>query len=260
MNIIYSFKKMVQRFLIKSIFKIHPLVYFFTILSFLIGYYKEFIIVSFLIIVHELGHFLCAKSFGVKTKQIYIYPLGGVSQFYMNINTSFCKEFLILIMGPMFQNIAYFILCFFFPNSLVYHYHVGILFFNLLPIYPLDGGKILNLFVNYFFPFKKSLQISILISYVVTVLILFLHQEFSINMILNYLLFLMIIRKEERRIPLYYHKFLLERLFHSFSFRRSIIISKEESFYRYRRNIVQKDNSFLDEVDYLKNKYFSKNY
>ena len=177
----------------------------------------------------------------------------------MELNTPFYKEFLILIMGPISQNIAYIILCFFFSSSLVFHYHIGILFFNLLPIYPLDGGKILNLFVNYCFPYKKSLQISILISYSITIIFLFLHQEFSINMIITYLLFLTIIRKEERKISLYYHKFLLERYFHPISFRKTVIISNEDSFYRYRRNILSQNSFFIDEFHYLKNKYFHKN-
>lgn len=177
----------------------------------------------------------------------------------MELNTPFYKEFLILIMGPISQNIAYILLCFFFPRSLVCHYHIGILLFNLLPVYPLDGGKLLNLLMNYFFPYKKSFQISILISYLITVIILFLHQEFSINMIITYLLFLTIIRKEEKKIPLYYQIFLLERFLHPSFFLKSVIIPNEDSFYRYRRNIIKEDSFLIDEFHYLKNKYFSKN-
>ena len=83
----------------------------------------------------------------------------------MECNTPFYKEFMILIMGPISQNIAYFLLCFFFSSSIVYHYHMGILFFNLLPIYPLDGGKLLHLVMTCFIPYRRSFQLSILIYY-----------------------------------------------------------------------------------------------
>ena len=40
------------------------------------------------------------------------------------------------------------------------NYHYTLLCFNLLPIYPLDGGRILNCIINYLLPYKKGNKLS----------------------------------------------------------------------------------------------------
>ena len=60
-----------------------------------------------LIFVHEMGHFLTSKLLKWKTDKICIYPLGGVTVLNDDINKSLKEEFLIVIMGPIFQMIFY---------------------------------------------------------------------------------------------------------------------------------------------------------
>ena len=60
-------------------------------------------------------------------------------------------------------------------------YHYGILAFNLLPIYPLDGGKLLNIMLNNFMPYKISFKTSIIISYLFIVIYLFLSYPLKLN-------------------------------------------------------------------------------
>ena len=62
-----------------------------------------FILLVLFIIIHELGHFLCAIFLKVEVDKIYIYPFGGISKFHLSFNEAIWKEFLILCMGPIFQ-------------------------------------------------------------------------------------------------------------------------------------------------------------
>ena len=107
-------------------------------MAFLIGSFMPFIILLLLIIVHEIGHFLTAIFFKIEVDKIYIYPFGGVSKFNISLNESLLKEFLILIMGPLFQIAFYFIIINidYFNNyiNLITVYNYTILLFNLLPI------------------------------------------------------------------------------------------------------------------------------
>ncbi len=62
-------------------FKIHPLNYLLMIIVALAGLYKEFLIIFFIIIIHELGHFSAALIYNWKVKSINIYPFGGCINF-----------------------------------------------------------------------------------------------------------------------------------------------------------------------------------
>lgn len=250
------FKKKEKYTTIKNIFKIHPLVYVFAVLSILIGTYKDFFIISTLIVIHECGHFSMAKLLHIKTDSIKIYPLGGITKFDMDISESYQKELWILIMGPIFQIIAYHILILFNRDiELIKSYHYGILFFNLLPIYPLDGGKILQVLLSLLIPYKKAFKASILVGYITTVILLFTSERITLNVLLIYIVLLMLIRKEDLKKNLYFHKFLLERLLKNYSFKRSKVIHKIEEFYRYQKNIIKEHNILYTEKDYLSQKY-----
>lgn len=233
--------------------------YLFLFISIITATYIDFIIISVLIIVHELGHFLAAKYFNIETDKIYIYPLGGISKFNMPLNVPVYKEFIILIMGPLFQNIGYYLLNFIINNqTLLIKYHIGILVFNLLPIYPLDGGKLINLFFSNIIPYKASYKITIIISYLITIIILFINKQITINMIFTYIFLLYLIRKEESKTNYIYNKFLLERYLYNYNFSKDKIISHEKNFYRTKNNIIKIRNKYYNEHSYLKEKYQKK--
>ena len=234
------------------------------IIAILAGFYKEYVCMLVLLIIHELGHFLCAKIFGIHTQQILLYPLGGLSKMELDISEDYKKELLIILMGPLFQCVAYLILKFIFTNEqdLIQQIHFGILSFNLLPIYPLDGGKILNIFLNGFTTYRKSFQISIVMSYLFTILLLFSHKKMSINMITIYCVLLFLIYQEELKGKLYFQKFLLERLLKEHPYKKYKIIYRIKDMYRYKYNLLKKGNQFIKERDFLLQKYnkFRKNY
>ncbi len=220
--------------------------------------YNIFIIISFLIIIHELGHFLCAKVVGVEIEKIVIYPLGGISKFKMPLNISFLKEFLILISGPIFQFIAYYILlkCWHHYEKLINIYHYSILIFNLLPIYPLDGGKLVNLVLSMKLPFKISLKMTIIISYImILVLVLINYPDIHLNLIFMTTFLIYKLVSEQRKTEYLYNKFLLERYIHKYNFKRSKIIHNENNFYRNKRHLIKKDDKYYLEDEFLSQKY-----
>lgn len=194
--------------------------------------------------------------------KIYLYPLGGVTKMNMDLNINPFKELIILMMGPLFQVLAYLLLCLIFNKELVRIYHYGILIFNLLPIYPLDGGKILNIFLNVFFPYKKTYNLVIKISYLIAVIIYLSNKKLSINMIITYIMLIILIRKEELKEEILYQKFLLERYLHKYSYKKNKIVYNIKNMYRYRNNIIKENNIKYSEKEYLNKKYniFSKKY
>ena len=104
--------------------------------------FKEFAMVMLIIIVHELGHLTAAKYYKWNFDKIAIYPFGGCCRFDDKINRSLKEELIILITGPLFQIVLFFIIALLQEKGLMTYrnytifktYHYILLIFNLLPI------------------------------------------------------------------------------------------------------------------------------
>lgn len=161
---------------------------------------------------------------GFKVNRIEIYPYGGCSKLEYDVNIPLWKEFLVIVMGPLTQ-ILFVLIVYSFKmevESYFYTYHMFILLFNLLPIYPLDGGKLLNLVFAYFISYYRSLKQVIYFSfflYVILILSILLWKR-NLIMILILLLLGLKIRKEIRQADYYYQKFLMERYLNDYTFKK----------------------------------------
>ena len=226
------------------------------------GLFKNIIYFTTIIFVHELGHFLMAKLLRWKVDKIYFYPYGGYSKFNDDLNKPKWEELLIMIMGPLVQ-ILYFMII---KNYLTINelsifktYHYSILFFNLIPIYPLDGGKLLNILLNYFFSFRKSFKLAIIISYIIFALgCLYLwisHISISLSFVLVLTNLICKLTEELRKEKFYFHKFLLERYLNNYNFSKLKIIEKENQMKRDYKHLFFISGKYYSEREKLKNKF-----
>ena len=131
--------------------------YYIISLSFLItGQFLNLIIFTSLIIVHEFGHYMACIVTKVNVKMIIIYPYGGITKIDDIIDIDFLKELLISISGIVFQSLYFFVIYLLYKNYLIRdytynifsNYHYSMLLFNLIPIFPLDCSKILNVIIK----------------------------------------------------------------------------------------------------------------
>ena len=147
------------------------------------------------VVFHELGHALTAKRFGIKTSKITLLPIGGMASLE-RIPESPKKEFLISITGPLvnviiaiflyylvpvedFKHLNFtesfeVLMSFSFQNFLFYLYivNVGLVIFNLIPAFPMDGGRILRALLAMNMNRVKATQIASSIGQVIAVLFL----------------------------------------------------------------------------------------
>ncbi len=199
---------------------------------------------------------MTAKYYGWNIDKIYIYPYGGYSKFNEDINRPLKEEFMILLMGPVFQIIYYFIFKnIFISDFTVFHY--SILLFNLLPIYPLDGGKLINIMFSCKFSYLNSFKITMIISYVV---LLFIGVNFydklnSLNMAMIGLLVLFKLIEEHRKIGYYFNKFLLERYLKKYNFKKNKTIKNIDNMIRDTKHIIKEKNIYYTEKEYLTKRY-----
>lgn len=241
------------------IFKLHILYWFMAFICAFCGLFKNFIYFSLLIIVHELGHYLGAKICKWKVEKIIILPFGGITKFNEVLSKSLLEEFIILILGPLFQIIFYIIYNQLWGfNELLHAYHYALLIFNILPIYPLDGFKLLNLCFNRIFSFKKSHLISLVISNITTILVFIItlyQRNFIMLLAFTFLIFKNI--SELLNHNLIFNKFLLERYLYVINLKKTKII-KTANLKKMRRNykhIFYYNNNYETEKSILKKKF-----
>lgn len=227
---------------------------FFVLIIILCGLFNNFIIYFSLLIIHELGHALIGFCFGYKIDKIKLYPYGGVTLFNKTYNKSLKSEFFVLIAGPIFQIITYLIMKQFIFYDYLTLYHYTLLIFNLMPIYPLDGGKLLNIFFNFRFNYKRSFYLSFYTSIVlISILIVysFVISNFNFLMILIVLIIKLI--NLYKNLDYDYNNFLLDRYLHNYEFNNIKCINNSNGFYRDKSHIIKMER----EEKFLKN-YFEK--
>lgn len=102
------------------------------------------------LVFHEYGHIRAMKHFGFPTKGIYLIPfVGGLAVMESRINTRW-QAVVIAIMGPTFGLLLSIIamILYFITGSLIFaavaSLNALMNLFNLLPILPLDGGRLLQ--------------------------------------------------------------------------------------------------------------------
>jgi Zn-dependent protease/CBS domain-containing protein len=128
------------------------------------------------VVLHEFGHALSARNYGIKTKHITLLPIGGVAQLE-SLPEKPAHELVVALAGPM---VNFIIAALLFPfvmnqemapeslaeihagNFLVYLFTINIVLaiFNLIPAFPMDGGRVLRALLSFSFGRPRATAIA----------------------------------------------------------------------------------------------------
>jgi stage IV sporulation protein FB len=146
-----------------------------------------------LVTLHELGHSFAARMYGVPVKQIILSPIGGVAQL-KRMPDKPIQEMVIAIAGPAVNILMAFLIAavgYAFGldlmslttsfntsesatiGALISYVFISNLFlaiFNLIPAFPMDGGRILRAFLALRLQYAKATNIAATIGRIVAIL------------------------------------------------------------------------------------------
>lgn len=95
------------------------------------------------ILLHELGHAITGITLGLKIKKININVFGLSIEFENYGRERINNKIIIDVAGPL-VNVLSFIIAIFLKNEEIAYINIILALINLLPIYPLDGGRIVK--------------------------------------------------------------------------------------------------------------------
>lgn len=144
---------------------LHPLFIALGLASAIFGGLPVFIIYALTALLHECGHMFCAAKLGFKCEKISLMPYGAAAVCDTE-GISNKDEIRLALAGPAvnaFIVVATAGLWWFFPQSYAYtdtvfNANAVMLAINLLPAYPLDGGRAARCVLTLFMP-QKTAQI-----------------------------------------------------------------------------------------------------
>ena len=142
------------------------------------------------VILHELGHALTAKRFRIKTREISILPIGGLAQLE-SIPEKPREELLVALAGPAVNILIALILYPLVSNKdltalnnmsrigpdnffvVLMSVNLWLAVFNLIPAFPMDGGRVLRALLGFKLNHAKATQIAASIGQVLAMVFVF---------------------------------------------------------------------------------------
>lgn len=132
----------------------------FLFISLYLGYWQYMLIIFISVLAHELGHGIMAKALGVNVIEVQLFPFGGIAIMENIAKYGGYKELIVAISGPIISMVIGLIFILyknaFFFGELIYRYNSVLFLFNLLPVLPLDGGRVVRNILLYRTSYKRA--------------------------------------------------------------------------------------------------------
>lgn len=146
------------------------------------------------VVLHEFGHALTAKRFNIKTRDITIYPIGGIARLE-RLPEKPGQELLVAFAGPAVNIIIAFLLWIYLWSTgtmpdlatlkstafqqnppfvfNLFAANIALFVFNLIPAFPMDGGRVLRAILAFKMDRSKATRIAAAIGQVLAAVFVF---------------------------------------------------------------------------------------
>jgi len=129
------------------------------------------------VLLHEFGHALAARGFGIRTPDITLLPIGGVARIQRMPDKPW-QELVVAIAGPLVNVVIAAVLVFVLDRHAEFQHvqhlsqpgvetlaklasvNISLVLFNLIPAFPMDGGRVLRSLLAMALPYSRATQIA----------------------------------------------------------------------------------------------------
>lgn len=147
----------------------------FLFLFYITNQMQIYLIIMFFSVIHELGHIMMGISLKMKPEKIEIMPCGLSVCFKVNQEYTEMKKLFVALAGPLVSLVLAILYTYVEPiyiesKNAVYA-NLLILLFNLIPLYPLDGGRIIKEIIYLWLGEEQAITITNKISNITMIII-----------------------------------------------------------------------------------------
>lgn len=247
---------------ITRFFYIHILTLPLLLLAYAVGTLHTTLMAYCIVTVHELFHLFAALLLRVRVKSIIIMPFGMTLRLSEAMVKESGKEVLIAMAGP-FANFLMLVV-----GAVLKYYYIWaeesmflykglnwlIMLFNLMPVLPLDGGRVMRAVLAHFFGYLRAMKVMRRLTYTIAIifsasglLLLFVTKcNISLLMVSAFVLFNMM--EEKKTNDLFVLKELMrskERLLEQKLMSSKVISATDKTRAKYVLRRISYDNYFL---------------
>ncbi|HWR60408.1 MAG TPA: M50 family metallopeptidase, partial [Clostridia bacterium] len=128
--------------------------------SYFSGWLRQSLILFASVMLHEAGHVLAAKRLGIRVYEVELLPYGGVARMEELSKYGGFSEAAVSAAGPA-VSLVLALVCFLLKAyselfEFAYAYNLIICLFNLVPVIPMDGGRIARNAMVFFMGYRQA--------------------------------------------------------------------------------------------------------
>lgn len=207
-------------------FRIDLKIFIIIILFYLTKQIQIYALIMIFALIHELAHLLAGILIKMKPEKLEIMPFGFSISFKINVyeynkkikngNMLSLKKIFVALAGPLINLLLMFIIFYLNINEnmklqMIYA-NLILTVFNLLPVYPLDGGRILKELLHIKFGIQKSYNYTNEIAIITTIVLtaissvsIYYFKNIAIFLIIMYLWLIVLLedKKCKRKMEIY---------------------------------------------------------